>query len=171
MAAILQTTFSNAFSWLKNMSCNQIFTKVCPYKFNYQYGNIGSNNSLAPNRRQAIIWTNDGLIVALAIYAALILYPSDVSPARGPPLGIRHIRTATWNPLYIISKTCHIAVSRSQVGWRCNHSGSATWGPSYRDCPIIYIYICICIYIYIYILLLKWRSLFGRPQVADSRWG
>ena len=28
---------------------------------NWQYGNIGSDNGLAPNRRQAIIWDNDGI--------------------------------------------------------------------------------------------------------------
>ena len=27
---------------------------------NQQYSSIGSNNGLAPTRRQAIIWTNDG---------------------------------------------------------------------------------------------------------------
>ena len=28
----------------------------------YQYYNVGSGNGLAPNRRHAIIWTNDGLV-------------------------------------------------------------------------------------------------------------
>ena len=39
MAAISQTTLSNAFT---------------------QYSNIGSDNGLVPTRRQAIIWTNGG---------------------------------------------------------------------------------------------------------------
>ena len=33
---------------------------VCSYVPNEQYSTIGSDNGLAPNRRQAIIWTNDG---------------------------------------------------------------------------------------------------------------
>ena len=37
---------------------------------NWQYGSISSDNSLAPNRRQAIIWTNDGLVY-LRIYVSL----------------------------------------------------------------------------------------------------
>ena len=60
MAAILQT-FSNALSWMEI------------YEFSLQYpwslflgvqlkqnSIIGSDNGLAPTRRQAIIWTNDG---------------------------------------------------------------------------------------------------------------
>ena len=34
------------------------FTEVCSLGSNYQYSNIGSDNGLAPTRRQAIIWTN-----------------------------------------------------------------------------------------------------------------
>ena len=33
------------------------FTEVCS---NNQYSSIGSDNGLAPTRRQAIIWANDG---------------------------------------------------------------------------------------------------------------
>ena len=44
MDAILQTTFSNAFSWMKM------------YEFRLKF--IGLDNDLAPTRRQAIIWTN-----------------------------------------------------------------------------------------------------------------
>ena len=37
------------------------FTEVCSQGSNGQYSSIGSDNGLAPNRRQAIIWTSDGL--------------------------------------------------------------------------------------------------------------
>ena len=47
MAAISQTTFSNAFSWIKSF--------VFGFKFGLEYG---LDNSLAPNRRQAIFRTN-----------------------------------------------------------------------------------------------------------------
>ena len=33
-------------------------TDVCPQGANWQSSSIGLNNGLAPNRRQAIIWTN-----------------------------------------------------------------------------------------------------------------
>ena len=39
---------------------------------NWQYSIIGSDNGLAPIRRQAIVWTNDGL-VWWHIYASLVL--------------------------------------------------------------------------------------------------
>ena len=36
------------------------FTEVCSRGSNQQYSSIGLDNGLAPIRRQAIIWTNDG---------------------------------------------------------------------------------------------------------------
>ena len=35
---------------------------ICFKRSNQQYSSIGSDNGLVPTRRQAIIWTNDGLI-------------------------------------------------------------------------------------------------------------
>ena len=60
MAAIFQTTFSDAFSWIEN-SCNliQISLKFVP-KGSIENVIIGSGNGLALNRWQAIIWTDDG---------------------------------------------------------------------------------------------------------------
>ena len=43
------------------MNFDYDFTKVCSSGFNLQYPIIGSDNGLAPTRRQAIIWTKDGL--------------------------------------------------------------------------------------------------------------
>ena len=34
-----------------------------PFESNWQYVSIGSDNGLAANRRQAIIWTNDSMFV------------------------------------------------------------------------------------------------------------
>ena len=58
MAAILQTTFSNAFSW-KNENVTISIKISLKFVSNWQYSIIGSDNGLAPARRQAIIWTND----------------------------------------------------------------------------------------------------------------
>ena len=44
---------------------------MCSSGFNW-YVIIGSDNGLAPNRRQAIIWTNGGLVY-WRIYASLVL--------------------------------------------------------------------------------------------------
>ena len=57
MAAIFQTTFSNACSWMKMYEYRlkfhwSLFPRV-------QLTRIGSDNGLAQARRQAIIWTND----------------------------------------------------------------------------------------------------------------
>ena len=45
---------------------------------NQQYSSIGSDNGLAPSRRQAIIWTNDGLVY-WHIYASLYLNQLKIS--------------------------------------------------------------------------------------------
>ena len=44
---------------LSNLNYNLI--ELCSLGSNWQYGSIGSGNGLAPNMRQAIIWTNDDL--------------------------------------------------------------------------------------------------------------
>ena len=68
MAAISQTIYSNVFHKILNFNYN--FTEIWSLWFNWQYGSIGSDNGLAPDRRQAIIWTNDGLC-QWRIYASL----------------------------------------------------------------------------------------------------
>ena len=62
--AILQTTYSNAFSWVKifvfwfKLSWS-LFAMV---QFTINRHLICSDNNLVPNRQQAIIWINDGLV-------------------------------------------------------------------------------------------------------------
>ena len=46
------------------------FTEICRQESNWQLASLGSGNGLAPNRRQAITWTNAGP-VQWRIYAAL----------------------------------------------------------------------------------------------------
>ena len=69
LTAIFQTTFSNAFSWTKlyvfRLNFNEVFSKMS----NWQ-SSIGSDNAMAPSRRQAIIWTND-VLGCRRIYASL----------------------------------------------------------------------------------------------------
>ena len=60
MTAIFHTTFSNAFSSIKYMTVDYDFTEICSKGSNQQYFSTCSDNGLAPSRRQAIIWTNDG---------------------------------------------------------------------------------------------------------------
>ena len=60
MEAIFQTTSSNAFSLMKMY---KFYIEISPkfvWMVQIQYFSIGSDNGLAPNRRQAIIWINDG---------------------------------------------------------------------------------------------------------------
>ena len=59
MATTLQTTFSDAFSWMKICEFWLRFHLSLFVKFNQQYSSIGSDNGLAPTRQQAIIWTNN----------------------------------------------------------------------------------------------------------------
>ena len=60
MAAISQTTLSNAFSWKKILEFRLKFHWSLFLRSNQQFSSIGSDNGLAPARRQAIIWNNDG---------------------------------------------------------------------------------------------------------------
>ena len=52
--------FQMYFLEWKCMNFAYDFTEVCSWCINQQYTSIGSDNGLAPTRRQAIIWTNDG---------------------------------------------------------------------------------------------------------------
>ena len=70
MANISQTTFSNAFFEWKCVNFDLDFTEVYFQGSIQQYSIIGSDSGLAPNRRQAIIWTNDGLLLT-QIYVPL----------------------------------------------------------------------------------------------------
>ena len=60
MAAISQTTLLNPFHEWKCLNLDQNFTEVGSQGSNWQYSSIGSGKGLAPTRRQAIIWNNDG---------------------------------------------------------------------------------------------------------------
>ena len=57
--------FLNENAWISIVISLKVFLRA--YK---QYSSIGSDNGLAPTRRQIIIWTNDG-IVYWNIYASL----------------------------------------------------------------------------------------------------
>ena len=58
IAAISQTTCPNAFSWIDIFEFKIKFHWNMFLESNWQYVGIGSDNGLAPSRRQAIIWTN-----------------------------------------------------------------------------------------------------------------
>ena len=60
MATILQTTFSNVFSWKKMCAfCFRFHWGLLP---NWQYVRTGSVDGLASKRQQAITLTNDDLV-------------------------------------------------------------------------------------------------------------
>ena len=61
MAAIFQTTYSNAFVRMTMYKFLLIFHWSWAQGSNWQYPRIGSNNGLAPARRRAIIWINVGM--------------------------------------------------------------------------------------------------------------
>ena len=54
--------FQNVLEW-KYMNFDLSFIKVCSEGPIEQYISNGSNNGLAPTRRQAILWTNDGKFI------------------------------------------------------------------------------------------------------------
>ena len=67
MAAIFQTKFWNGWNgWI----LIRISLKFVSNGFKWQYSNIVADNGLVSIRREAIIWTNDGLVY-WRIYAVL----------------------------------------------------------------------------------------------------
>ena len=58
MAAVSLTTFSSAFSEIKSLVFWFEFHLILFPTVQYTEPSIGLDNGLAPNRRQAIIWTN-----------------------------------------------------------------------------------------------------------------
>ena len=68
MGNILHGTFSNQIPCMKMMYFDSNLNGICSNGFTLQHASNGSDNGLAPNRRQAIIWTND-LPVYWRIYA------------------------------------------------------------------------------------------------------
>ena len=73
MVTILQMKFWNAFSQMKMFYFDWNWIEIRSWLYNQKFTNIGSDNGLAPNRRQAIIWTNDGLD-QWRIYALISLH-------------------------------------------------------------------------------------------------
>ena len=68
MATISQ--FKGIFFFEKIWISNKNFMEIFSLGSNWQYVSIGSDNGLAPSRRQAIIWTNVDPVYR-RIYAAL----------------------------------------------------------------------------------------------------
>ena len=60
MAAIFQTIFSNAYSSMKMYEFRLKFHWSLFLGVQLTISIIGLENGLAPTRRQAIIWSNDG---------------------------------------------------------------------------------------------------------------
>ena len=90
MDAISQTTFSSAFyfEFEIRFRCNLSSGS------DWQYGSIDSDNGLAPNRRQAIIWINDGL-VNWRIYASLDLNELSDGPSHSQAMSYSECHTIT----------------------------------------------------------------------------
>ena len=57
-----QTTFSNVFSLMRIADFFKNIIEICSQGSNQQYSNIGSENDLAPVRRQAIFWIYTSLV-------------------------------------------------------------------------------------------------------------
>ena len=66
--------FQMHFREWKYMNFDYDFTEVCSQRSNWQYSSMGSDNGLAPSRRQAIIWTNDDLFTDACIYIYIYIY-------------------------------------------------------------------------------------------------
>ena len=68
---IFKRIFFNEILWI----LGKISSRYVPCGSNWQYSSIASDNGVAPNRRQAIIWSNSGMF-CWCIYASLGLNES-----------------------------------------------------------------------------------------------
>ena len=57
MAAILADDIFKCIFLNENYRIPTNFTEICSHESNWHKASTGSGNGLAPNRRQAIIWT------------------------------------------------------------------------------------------------------------------
>ena len=100
MAAISQTIFSDAFSWMTSFVLWLKFhwSVFLMVPFSWQYSSIGSDNGLAQNKRQAIIWSNadpinwciymplgDELTGLINIWCSAVSQNHDLHPLWLPP--------------------------------------------------------------------------------------
>ena len=100
MAAIFQTTYSNAFSWIKMFEFRLRFHWNLSLGVQLIISSIGSDNGLAPARQQVINWTNyDGLFY-WPIYASLGLHEFIITW-----FVIEYGNYA--NPVYGVATICH----------------------------------------------------------------
>ena len=74
--------FQMHFPEWKCLNFDWNFTEICSLGSNWQQSSAGSDDDLAPSRRQAIIWTNDDLF-CWCIYTSLSLNESKPS-CHGP---------------------------------------------------------------------------------------
>ena len=69
MATILQMALANPPFWMKiALSLLKLDWFFFSLRSSWQYAIIISNNGMAPNRGQAIIWTNDGQFTDALMY-------------------------------------------------------------------------------------------------------
>ena len=134
MAAISQTIFSDVFSWVKSFVFWLKFNWSLFLRVSWQYHSIDLDNSLGPNRRQAIIWINAEPFY-LRIYATLYrgrwvnswghrtrLKMKTIFPAIG--ILIRKIRRS-WDRLIFIMRI-PILLKTASLYWDGPLSGDAS---------------------------------------------
>ena len=131
MDTVSQTDFSDAFSWMINfVFWLKFHWNFFPLRVQLTKPSIGLDNGLAPNRRQAIIWTNADP-VHWRIYAAL---GGDEYQVRFCILCINMIKesplvsTMAWHrrckPL---PKSVMIKLIDAAILWCFAHSGTKYW--------------------------------------------
>ena len=148
MAGILQTIFSNFLEW-KTLLFDSNYTRMCFQGFNKQNTSIGSDNVLPLIRRQAIIWTSDGIQASLGLYKLKRIRCLEI-----------FIQPLSWWPLKFVSEcdnarekeliindtsieftiSIYLFIKPSLLQFNLCHEESLY--------ICIYIYICICIYTY-----------------------
>ena len=95
IAAIFQTTLSNAIIWMK-------MHKFWLYGSKWQYSSTGSDNGMVPTRQQAIIWTNDTylpMIPMMLLVAGLLA----LMTRSGIDLGTSHLVYLSTSLFFILS--------------------------------------------------------------------
>ena len=125
MAVISQMIFSDAFSWMKSLVFWLKFHWSLFLSVQLTTPGIGLDNGLAPNRRQAIIWSNADMI-HWRIYAALQGCELNGAGSRlcngnrqnkiSPPLAI-YIKLCEWKSFILNQRHKFCYVSENPWFW------------------------------------------------------
>ena len=114
----------------ENIYFDYEFPEVCYQGSNLQYSTIGSNNGLAPSRREAIIWTNGGLSTHMRHPASKVKKSKHLDQAMLTPMKPCTDFNSLWKAFSELGPETRFLVSLTRYS---HHRPSLLWRHNGRD--------------------------------------